>query len=273
MGIEELIRSGAVRPFAGGDITPSTDLSLPLAMLNPSSVTISVKTPDEVSLIVVHTVTNEASVSLTLGEGARVSLTEVFMAEAFADLQIEQGASSRLHMTVVQLRSANAAYRVNLSGEGAHSRMRGLFLASESEHCTVCLTTNHLVPNCTSDALVKGVASGRSTGEFRGMVYVAKDAQHTDARQQSRNIELEQAHIVTMPQLEIYADDVQCSHGATVGRMDDESVLYMRQRGLSRRDAERLQIEGFANDIVNSCAFEPLREVIAAEVVLKLEKM
>ncbi len=273
MGIEELIRSGAMQRFAGGEITPSTDVARPLVMINPSSATVRVSATEEVSLVVVHTATNESSISLTLAESARVSLTELFMAEAFADVQIEQQRGSALRMTAVQLRSANAAYRVDLSGEGASNQVRALFLASESEHCTVCLTTRHLVGDCTSDALVKGVASGRSTGEFRGLVYVAKDAQRTDARQQSRNVELGQAHIVAKPQLEIYADDVRCSHGATVGHMDDEAVLYMRQRGLSERDAERLQIEGFAGEIVNCCDFEPLRERIAAEVALKLERM
>ncbi len=273
MGIEELIQSGVARRFAGGDITPSTDLSLPLVMVNPSSAAIAVTATGEVQLVVVHTETNESSISLTLSANARVAVTEVFLAEAFADVVVEQQEGSALRMTTVQLRSANAAYRMNLSGEGASSEVRALFLASESEHCTVSLTTRHLAGGCTSDALVKGVAAGRSTGEFRGLVYVAKDAQRTDARQQSRNVELDQAHIVTKPQLEIYADDVQCSHGATVGRMDDEAVLYMRQRGLSEKDARRLQIEGFANDIVNACLFEPLRELLAAEVACKLEKM
>ena len=146
-------------------------------------------------------------------------------------------------------------------------------MASDSEHCTIDLTTNHLVSDCKSDSLVKGVASGRSTGEFRGLVYVAPDAQRTDAQQQSRNIEIGDAHIVTMPQLEIYADDVRCSHGATVGQLDDDAVLYMRQRGLSEKDARRLQTEGFVNDVASRCDVEAVAEMLTEEIAAKLEKL
>jgi Fe-S cluster assembly protein SufD len=104
------------------------------------------------------------------------------------------------------------------------------------------------------------------------MVYVAQDAQRTDARQTSRNIEIgREAHIVTKPQLEIYADDVKCSHGATVGQLDSEAVLYMRQRGLSEAQAKRLQIEGFLKDVVMSLG--ELGEVLAEELTAKLETL
>lgn len=100
-------------------------------------------------------------------------------------------------------------------------------------------------------------------GEFGGLVYVAPDAQRTDARQQSRNMLLSRtARITTQPQLEIYADDVKCSHGATVGQMDAEAIYYMRQRGLSEAAARRLQIEGFVGDIVRRSSFEPLHEAV-----------
>ena len=111
-------------------------------------------------------------------------------------------------------------------------------------------------------------------GEFCGMVYVAPDAQRTDARQQSRNILLSRtARITTQPQLEIYADDVKCSHGATVGQMDSEAVLYMRQRGLSEVQARRLQIEGFVGDVVRRCGVEPLCETMMEAVRAKMEKL
>ena len=106
------------------------------------------------------------------------------------------------------------------------------------------------------------------------MVYVAPDAQRTDARQQSRNILLsETARITTQPQLEIYADDVKCSHGATVGQMDAEAILYMRQRGLSEAQARRLQIEGFVGDVVVRCGIEPLCGAILELASAKMEKL
>ena len=104
------------------------------------------------------------------------------------------------------------------------------------------------------------------------MVYVAQDAQRTDARQTNRNIEIgPDAKIITKPQLEIYADDVKCSHGATVGQMDSDAVLYMRQRGLSEQQARRLQIEGFVNDIVMQAG--EMGEVMSELMTSKLEKL
>ena len=127
---------------------------------------------------------------------------------------------------------------------------------------------------CIRDSsYIKGVAGGTAVGEFCGLVYVAPDAQRTDAQQQNRNILLsETARITTQPQLEIYADDVKCSHGATVGQMDSEAILYMRQRGLSEAQARRVQIEGFVGDVVRRCGIEPLCEAAMEAVVAKLEK-
>ena len=120
--------------------------------------------------------------------------------------------------------------------------------------------------------MIKGVAGGRSTGEFVGLVYVAPDAQRTDARQTSRNIELGgEARIVAKPQLEIYADDVKCSHGATVGQLDADAVMYMRQRGLSEAQARRLQIEGFVCDIVS--AEDEIGGALAEVLTDKLERL
>ena len=98
--------------------------------------------------------------------------------------------------------------------------------------------------------------------------------QRADARQQSRNVLLsDRARIMTQPQLEIYADDVKCSHGATVGQMDADAILYMRQRGLSEAEARRLQVEGFVGDIVRRCAIEPLSEALMERVTAKMEEM
>ena len=177
-------------------------------------------------------------------------------------------------MTSVQLCGANAVYTVELEGRDASCEAGAVLLLSDGEHGVLKLRTNHRVADCRSDALVKGVAGGRAVGEFSGLVYVAPDAQRTDARQQSRNILLsETARITTQPQLEIYADDVKCSHGATVGRMEDDAVLYMRQRGLSEAQARRLQIEGFVGDVVRRCGIEPLCEALAEAVAAKLERM
>ena len=165
-------------------------------------------------------------------------------------------------------------YRFDLNGREASNELDVLFLALEQDHCVVDLRTNHLVPDCTSRSLIKGVASGTGRGEFCGLVYVAPDAQHTDAQQQCRNILLSRtSRIDARPQLEIYADDVRCSHGATVGQMEDEAILYMRQRGLKEEQARRLQIEGFAADVVGRFRIEAVKEILTDAVVRHLDKI
>jgi Fe-S cluster assembly protein SufD len=105
------------------------------------------------------------------------------------------------------------------------------------------------------------------------LVYVAPDAQRTDSVQSSRNVVIGNARIETLPQLEIYADDVKCSHGATVGQMDAEAILYMRQRGLSLADAKRLQIEGFVGDVVMHAAIDSLVEPLQELLVEKFNRL
>ena len=179
---------------------------------------------------------------------------------------MKQAAHSRCRLTTVLLSSANASYRIDLDGADAENELGGVFLAAGEEHCVLKLHTAHNVADCRSDSYVKGVAGGQAVGEFCGMVYVAPDAQRTDARQQSRNILLSR-------QLEIYADDVKCSHGATVGQMDAEAILYMRQRGLSEAQARRLQIEGFVGDVVTRCGIEPLCGAILERAAAKIETL
>jgi len=212
--------------------------------------------------------------TLTLAEGAQLELTELFTAEAFAEVSVKQAARSRCRLTTVLLSSANASYRIDLDGADAENELGGVFLAAGEEHCVLKLHTAHNVADCRSDSYVKGVAGGQAVGEFCGMVYVAPDAQRTDARQQSRNILLSRtARITTQPQLEIYADDVKCSHGATVGQMDAEAILYMRQRGLNEAQARRLQIEGFVGDVVTRCGIEPLCGAILERAAAKIETL
>lgn len=152
-------------------------------------------------------------------------------------------------------------YRVELAESGASAEIYGLMVARGDDSVRVRTEMRHLAPDCHSDQQVRGVASERGYGLFDGLVYVAPDAQHTEAYQQSRNVLLSPtARIQTQPQLEIYADDVKCSHGATVGQMNEEEIYYMRQRGLSEEDARRLQLGGFMQSILGRVEDEALRE-------------
>ena len=246
----------------------------PYAAVDPRRMRIEAAAGASGRIVVVHTAPDMSSLEVVAAEDARLEITEVFLAEAFAEVAVKQSARSLCRLTAVQLTSANVSYTIDLDGRDAENMLGGVFLAGGEEPCVVKLRTNHNVPDCRSNSYIKGVAGGSARGEFCGLVYVAPDAQHTDAQQQNRNILLsETAHIATQPQLEIYADDVKCSHGATVGQMDSEAVLYMRQRGLSEVQARRLQIEGFVGDVVRRCGVEPLCETMMEAVRAKMEKL
>ena len=243
-------------------------------LLDPTEYAVAVGKGDRARLVIVHTKPESAILSIDVGENAKLSVVEMFIDEAFVECSIRQQGGSLCEVTMAELTSANVSYRIDLDGAFARSELDGLFLAADKEHCEVGVRVSHNVPDCSSRSLVKGVAGGEATGAFQGLVYVAPGAQRTDAQQTSRNVELSTgARIVAKPQLEIYADDVKCTHGATVGQMDDEAILYMRQRGLSEQQARRLQMEGFVAAIAAHCAVEPLCEELYRRIVAKLERM
>ncbi|WP_418449746.1 SufD family Fe-S cluster assembly protein [Alistipes sp.] len=255
-------------------VTRACAAGLPFAAVDPDRLSVEVEAGVEAALVVLHGSPDETSIDVRLAEGASLALTEIFVSEAFVECRIRQEARSRCSVMTAMFSSANVRYRTDLDGAEAESELDGVFVAGGDEHCVVELRTAHNVPDCRSRSAVKGVAGGRALGEFRGLVYVAPDAQRTDARQQSRNVLLgAEARIDTKPQLEIYADDVKCTHGATVGMMDNEAILYMRQRGLSLQQARSLQIEGFVDDIVLRCPLDAVREALVGTVAEKLEKM
>lgn len=165
---------------------------------------------------------------------------------------MEVAAGERVAIVGALVGEGRVALEVVLLGAGASVEVDMLYAIAGREHAIVELKIDHRASGCRSRSLVKGLAAGEAVGEFTGHVHVAPDAQQTDAQQQSRNILLgEGARIFTRPQLEIYADDVRCSHGATLGQLDPEALLYMRQRGLSLAEARRLQLEGFIADITS----------------------
>ncbi len=214
---------------------------------------------------------------ICVGEGADVHLSEVSDFSGNCHLLLEsyvsQETRSRCEIHTVDLGEGTARldYTTDLTGREAESYLYGLYLHGERERCDVGVTVNHLVPECRSYEMVKGVASGEATGSFTGRVYVAQDAQHTDAFQQSRNLLLSpEAHIYTRPQLEIYADDVKCSHGATVGQLDAEAIYYMRQRGIGEDEARRLQLHGFVNDVISHCCCESFCDWMTARAERKI---
>lgn len=166
-------------------------------------------------------------------------------------LSVKQSARSQFFSHSLSLggRLVRSDISMYLQEEHAHCLMNGIYAPAEGQHVDHHTTVHHLVPNCSSDQDYKGILTGRSRAVFNGKVIVAKDAQHTDAKQQNKNLLLSaNAEIDTKPQLEIFADDVLCSHGATVGQLDEEALFYLATRGIGRVEASHYLIHAFAQD-------------------------
>ena len=153
----------------------------------------------------------------------------------------------------------------DLAGQGATSRVTGAYFADGSQHLDYDTFQQHIAPSTTSDFAFKGALRDRATAVWRGMIRVEKDAQKTNAYQENRNLLLsERAHADSIPGLEIMANDVRCTHGATVGQVDREQLFYLMARGLSRGEAERLLVRGFFSDILDRIELDPVREALGA---------
>jgi Fe-S cluster assembly protein SufD len=152
----------------------------------------------------------------------------------------------------------------DLTGQGATSRVTGAYFADGSQHFDYDTYQLHAAPNTTSDFAFKGALRDEATAVWRGMIRVEKDAQRTNAYQENRNLMLSPTtHAVPIPGLEILANDVRCTHGATVGQVDREQLFYLMARGLSRAEAERLIVRGFFTDVLDRIELEPVREALA----------
>ena len=150
---------------------------------------------------------------------------------------------------------------VDINGEGASPVLNGLVLLNGTQHCDNHTLLNHLVPNCPSYELYKHVLEGKATGVFKGQIYVHREAQKTDAVQNSRTLLLsDEAQMNSQPALEIYADDVKCTHGSTIGPVDEGAIFYLQSRGVSREMAVRLMTYAFAADLTRRIKVDPVRE-------------
>jgi Fe-S cluster assembly protein SufD len=166
---------------------------------------------------------------------------------------------------------------VRLEGEYGSCTLNGLYLARGKQHIDNHTEIEHLAPACTSYELYKGILSERGHGVFQGKIYVHPGAQKTDAKQTNQALLLsDDAEVDSKPQLEIYADDVRCTHGATVGQLDEQQLFYLQTRGIGREQARSLLIYAFAEDIVSRIQVEPVRlqleDLLLAEEGLPLER-
>lgn len=156
-------------------------------------------------------------------------------------------------------------------GERIDSTMKGITIIGDKQHVDHYTLVNHEQPNCESHQNYKTILDGQSTGVFNGKIYVEKEAQKTDAFQQNNNILLsDKATINAKPQLEIFADDVKCSHGCTIGQLDDSAMFYMQQRGIPQKEAKALLMYAFTSEVTSSIKIPELKTKIAKIIAMKL---
>jgi len=210
--------------------------------------------------------TNAVS-EVAVGEGAVLEYhrlqQESDQAFHFGRLEFHQERSSSVATHSIATGGALVREEVKavMGGEGAEATLAGLYVITGRQHIDNQTTLDHAMPHCSSREVYKGVLDGESSAVFNGKIIVRKDAQKTDSKQSNKNLLLsEKAVIDTKPALEIYADDVKCTHGATIGQIDPDAVFYLRSRGIGRQEARDLLTYAFANDVLGRIKYEPLRE-------------
>jgi Fe-S cluster assembly protein SufD len=163
--------------------------------------------------------------------------------------------------------------RVVLDGPGGEATLNGLYIVNGRQHVDHHTVIDHAKPHCNSHELYKGILDGHATAVFNGKIYVRPDAQKTDAKQTNQNLLLSRDAVIdTKPQLEIFADDVRCTHGATVGRLDEDALFYLRSRGIGLAEARSLLTYAFASDVLARIKVEPLRTQLEELLFARLSK-
>ena len=178
---------------------------------------------------------------------------------------VEKDAKADIVILIMPGASCDIRLDVTLAGEGAQANIYGAYVCGSDEKVKIAVDMHHDLPHCNSRQLFKGIAGGKSRVDFSGKIIVAQDAQRTEAYQENHNILLsDDAKVDTKPQLEIYADDVKCSHGATIGRLNEEEQFYMRSRGITLEDAKVLQMISFIAPVLEQIP-EADREFLAMQ--------
>ncbi|MBV9965851.1 MAG: Fe-S cluster assembly protein SufD [Alphaproteobacteria bacterium] len=217
-------------------------------------------------------------IAVHLGKSAELTraalIEEAGEAVHLAELNATLGADARFSGFVVLLGGATVRQEANvrIAGEGAQCRLDGAFVVGRSDEANIVTNVDHRVPRGETRELIKGVAAARAHGAFQGKITVAKHAQKVDAHQLSRNLILGgRAVIDTKPELEIYADDVKCSHGASVGELDETALFYLKSRGIPEAEARHMLIEGFLREPVEEIADPVLRDYLLRRLARRLE--
>ena len=218
------------------------------------------------------------NVEITLNENARLDYYKMENKDAGSILtnriEVHQKAYSQFYSNVITFNAGkvNNSLYVNLNEPFADAHLNGLYLVDKQQ--TICneVKVFHNAPDCTSRQLYKGIVDDEAKATFNGHIIVQKDAQRTAAYQINKNIALtDEAHIQTQPFLEIYADDVKCSHGATVGQLDDNAMFYLRSRGICQKNARMLLMFAFANEVAQTVKIQALKERLSQMIQQRLK--
>ena len=201
-----------------------------------------------------------------VGEGAQLELNcleETHLKNTrVSNVYIDQQANSRVNHNVITLHNGITRNRLDLvfKGEGAECHCNGCVIADKDQHVDNNTLIDHRVPHCTSNELYKYVLDDNAVGAFAGRVLVRQEAQKTVSQETNQNLcATKTAHMFTQPMLEIYADDVKCAHGSTVGQLNSDALFYMQQRGISKREGKLLLQFAFVNEVIDKMELAPLR--------------
>jgi Fe-S cluster assembly protein SufD len=256
--------------FASGG-TETAGFSQPRLRIDAEAGSQAVIVQDHVSLTPGSAHFTNASTEVALGAGASLDLVVVQREGEetihVSNLAVHQSRDSRLRCHVLTLggRLVRNDLSALLAEEGVECTLRGLFLGTGDRLADNHTLVDHAAPHGTSEELYKGILAGRSRGVFRGRVLVRPHAQKTNARQSNPNLLLgDGAEIDTKPQLEIWADDVKCSHGSAIGRTDPDALFYLQARGIAPQEARRMLTRGFAAEVLGSIPGDALREGLGA---------
>ena len=224
-----------------------------------------------------HSYITNSLTEIYAGRSARLDITRMQNENSFSShithTFINQEENSGITYNTISLHGGliRNNFTARLNGTSCESNLYGLFFGDDKQHIANYTLVNHAMPHCNSNQLFKGILDDNASGSFNGKIYVSKDAQKTQAYQKNNNILLSPgARMNTKPHLEIYADDVKCSHGATTGRLDSEALFYLRSRGIGEKEARQLLMYAFADEIISKIQVSLLRDRIIGLVDKRL---
>ena len=273
--------STMTKPLQLVNVVTQPDSYLP-PVVQPRNLYIVEKNATVKIVICDHTLTNDKSLTNTVsevfvGENAHVEIYRIQNqhnnAARISNFNIYQKKNSHVTINTLTLHGGFIRNNLNviLSEENCETNVYGLFLVDRTQLVDNNTFIDHQKPNCQSNEFYKGILDEQSKGVFRGKIMVRKDAQKTNSYQRNNNLLLsDEATMNTMPQLEIYADDVKCSHGATVGYLDQEQMFYILSRGINPKDARLLLMQAFASEIISKIDIPPIRDRISSLVYKRL---